>query len=98
MGCSHAVQRLSRTILRPGRQRVAGSVTGFSSPPSPYHAATDASALVIVTEWLQYRTPDFDRIRDAMARPLIIDGRNLWEPRRMKEGRLRVSRDRTGGD
>jgi len=51
----------------------------------PYHAATDASALVIVTEWLQYRTPDFDRIRDAMARPLIIDGRNLWEPRRMKK-------------
>ena len=51
----------------------------------PYHAAQDASALVIVTEWLQYRTPDFDRIRDAMARPLIIDGRNLWEPRRMKK-------------
>ncbi|HKP28915.1 MAG TPA: UDP-glucose/GDP-mannose dehydrogenase family protein [Gemmatimonadales bacterium] len=51
----------------------------------PYCAAKGASALVVVTEWLQYRTPDFDRIRDAMARPLIIDGRNLWDPARMKK-------------
>jgi UDPglucose 6-dehydrogenase len=50
----------------------------------PYCALKGASALVVVTEWLQYRTPDFDRIRSAMARPLVIDGRNLWEPGRMR--------------
>jgi UDPglucose 6-dehydrogenase len=51
----------------------------------PYGAIDGASALVIMTEWLQYRTPDFDRIRQLMARPLVIDGRNLWEPGRMRK-------------
>jgi UDPglucose 6-dehydrogenase len=39
-----------------------------------------------VTEWLVYRTPDLERIRGAMRRPLVIDGRNLYDPTRM--GRL----------
>ena len=50
----------------------------------PYCAAKDADALVVVTEWLQYRTPDFERIRGLMRRPLVIDGRNLWDPGRMR--------------
>ena len=50
----------------------------------PYCAVKDAHALVVVTEWLQYRTPDFERIRGLMARPLVIDGRNLWDPGRMR--------------
>jgi len=49
----------------------------------PYEACHGADALVIVTEWLVYRTPDFGRIRGAMRRPLIIDGRNLYDPARM---------------
>jgi UDPglucose 6-dehydrogenase len=48
----------------------------------PYAAAAGASALVIVTEWLVYRNPDFERLRKALRRPLIIDGRNLYEPAR----------------
>jgi len=50
----------------------------------PYCAVKGAHALVVVTEWLQYRTPDFERIRGLMARPLVIDGRNLWDPGRMR--------------
>ncbi|HSR14334.1 MAG TPA: UDP-glucose/GDP-mannose dehydrogenase family protein, partial [Gemmatimonadales bacterium] len=50
----------------------------------PYECASGASALVVVTEWLMYRTPDFDRIRRAMARPLLIDGRNLYTPQRIR--------------
>ena len=50
----------------------------------PYSAAKEADALVVVTEWLQYRTPDFERIRGLMRRPLVIDGRNLWDPARMR--------------
>jgi UDPglucose 6-dehydrogenase len=49
----------------------------------PYEAVRGADALVIVTEWLMYRTPDFDRIRAGLRRPLVIDGRNLFDPQRM---------------
>ena len=49
----------------------------------PYDAVAGADALVIVTEWLVYRNPDFDRLKSLLARPLIIDGRNLFDPGRM---------------
>jgi UDPglucose 6-dehydrogenase len=49
----------------------------------PYAAAHGASALIVVTEWLVYRTPDFERLRAELARPLVVDGRNLYEPARM---------------
>jgi UDPglucose 6-dehydrogenase len=51
--------------------------------PRAYDALTGADALVIVTEWLEYRTPDFEKIRQALKRPLIVDGRNLYEPARV---------------
>jgi UDPglucose 6-dehydrogenase len=50
-----------------------------------YDAAKDAEALLIATEWDEFRKLDWDRIRDAMARPLIVDGRNLLSPREMKD-------------
>jgi UDPglucose 6-dehydrogenase len=52
--------------------------------PDPYGAAQGANALVIVTEWLVYRNPDFDRLKAALVRPLIIDGRNLYDPQRLQ--------------
>ena len=48
-----------------------------------YDAVQGAAALAIVTEWLEYRNPDFDRIKGLMTRPLIVDGRNLYDPPRM---------------
>lgn len=42
-----------------------------------------ASALIIVTEWKQFRSPDFDRIKSALKEPVIFDGRNLFEPEDM---------------
>jgi len=36
-----------------------------------------------VTEWLEYRNPDFERIKRALSRSLIVDGRNLYDPQRM---------------
>jgi UDPglucose 6-dehydrogenase len=50
-----------------------------------YDALHGAAALVIVTEWKQYRVPDFERMRELMDRPVIIDGRNLFDPGRMRE-------------
>ncbi|MGA7090900.1 MAG: UDP-glucose/GDP-mannose dehydrogenase family protein [Candidatus Acidiferrales bacterium] len=51
---------------------------------SPYAASEDAEALLIATEWEQFRNLDWERIRDSMSRPLILDGRNLLSPREMK--------------
>lgn len=48
-----------------------------------YDALEGATALAIVTEWLEYRNPDFARMRQLLARPLIVDGRNLYDPERM---------------
>ena len=50
-----------------------------------YAACDGADALLILTEWLQYRRPDFSRIKSLLKRPLIIDGRNLFKPERMAE-------------
>jgi UDPglucose 6-dehydrogenase len=58
-----------------------GDTIGYAR--DPYDAIEGADALVIVTEWLVYRNPDFARIKQLLARPLIIDGRNLYEPERM---------------
>jgi UDPglucose 6-dehydrogenase len=50
-----------------------------------YDALTDADALVIHTEWLQYRRPDFERVKGALRAPVVFDGRNLYDPARMAE-------------
>ena len=50
-----------------------------------YDALEGADALVIMTEWLEYRNPDFDRVRSTLAQPLIVDGRNLYDPARMAD-------------
>jgi UDPglucose 6-dehydrogenase len=52
---------------------------------SNYEATIDADALLIITEWKQYRVPDFERMRAQMRQPLILDGRNLYDPARMRE-------------
>jgi UDPglucose 6-dehydrogenase len=49
----------------------------------PYSAAHRVDALLVMTEWLLYRNPDFERVRKLVRRPLLIDGRNLYDPDRM---------------
>ncbi|MGA8143681.1 MAG: UDP-glucose/GDP-mannose dehydrogenase family protein [Candidatus Acidiferrales bacterium] len=53
-------------------------------PESAYEAAKDAEALIIATEWKQFRELDWSRMRDVMTRPLIVDARNLLSGREMK--------------
>ncbi len=50
-----------------------------------YEAATGADALVLVTEWRQYQNPDFGRLKALMARPLLLDGRNIWASYKLRE-------------
>lgn len=51
---------------------------------SSYDALRGADALVVVTDWNEYRHPDFNRIKDLLRRPIVIDGRNLYDPERMR--------------
>jgi UDPglucose 6-dehydrogenase len=48
-------------------------------------ALNQADALVIMTEWRQFKAPNFDDIKQTLKAPAIFDGRNLFEPSRMKE-------------
>jgi len=50
---------------------------------NPYEPLNGADALVIITEWNEYRNPDFDRIKKLLVSPLIFDGRNLYQPDRI---------------
>jgi UDPglucose 6-dehydrogenase len=51
---------------------------------SNYEAVAGADALVVVTDWNEYRHPDFTRIKQALRRPVLIDGRNLYDPHQMR--------------
>jgi UDPglucose 6-dehydrogenase len=50
-----------------------------------YEALQGADALLILTEWQPYRRPDLERVRTLLRAPVILDGRNLFEPGRMRE-------------
>ncbi|SEI74932.1 UDPglucose 6-dehydrogenase [Allopseudospirillum japonicum] len=50
----------------------------------PYQALQEADALLVVTEWKCYWTPDFPQMRELMRHPLILDGRNIYDPEYVK--------------
>lgn len=52
---------------------------------SEYEALKDAEALLILTEWNEFRNPDFDLIKESLVNPIILDGRNIFTPEKMKE-------------
>jgi UDPglucose 6-dehydrogenase len=51
----------------------------------PYEAVEGVDALFIVTEWNEFRHPDFERMKSLMKAPVIFDGRNIYDPARMRE-------------
>jgi UDPglucose 6-dehydrogenase len=51
---------------------------------SSYEAASGADAIALVTEWNEFKFLNLDRVRKVMRRPVIFDGRNVWEPERMR--------------
>jgi UDPglucose 6-dehydrogenase len=56
----------------------------FVSAKDPMEALAGADALIIVTEWKAYRSPNLERLKGLMKTPVIFDGRNLYEPGTMK--------------
>ena len=61
-------------------ERLFHGRAGFSVAPNAYEAAEGADALAIVTEWQEFRSPDFERLQQILASPVIFDGRNLYDP------------------
>ena len=71
----------------PEAMRVAKGIFGsrITYAASGYDAVKGADALAIVTEWNEFRRPDFGRIRSLMRSPIVFDGRNLFAPAHMKQ-------------
>ena len=62
-------------------KRIFGDDARLRFAASPREALRDADALVIVTEWKEFRSPDFDAIKSDLKQPLVFDGRNLYDPK-----------------
>jgi UDPglucose 6-dehydrogenase len=63
---------------------IFGSKVTFAA--NNYDALRGADCLVIVTEWSEFRRPDFEKMRKLLRSPVIFDGRNLFTPEQMKQG------------
>jgi len=63
-----------------GMEQSREFLKGVTYCKDPYDCAQGASALVIVTEWEQFRALDFARLKDVMARPVLVDLRNIYRP------------------
>jgi UDPglucose 6-dehydrogenase len=67
-------------VARDEAERVMTGWQGLSYANSATAALEGADALLIVTEWKEFRTPDFDGIREVLKDKLVFDGRNIYEP------------------
>jgi UDPglucose 6-dehydrogenase len=66
-------------------QRIFGAEPRLTYAENPMGALDKADALVIVTEWKEFRSPDFDAIKQTLKNPVIFDGRNLYDPKQVRE-------------
>ncbi|HRZ07181.1 MAG TPA: nucleotide sugar dehydrogenase, partial [Candidatus Competibacteraceae bacterium] len=66
-------------------RRIYGERSDLQLCDHPLDTLDGADALVIVTEWSLFRSPDFDAIRQALKQPVIFDGRNLYDPDDLQE-------------
>ena len=61
-------------------RRIYGERADLILCPDPERALVGADALVVITEWQAFRSPDFEEIRKVLHRPVIFDGRNIYQP------------------
>ena len=72
-------------VAMPGAAARYAGHSGLELVDSPLAAAEGASALLIVTEWREFRSPDFAALITTMKQPLVLDGRNLYDPASMQQ-------------
>jgi len=68
---------------RDSARRIFGKKITYAR--SAYDALKEADALLVVTEWNEFREPDFKRMKRAMKSPIVIDGRNIFDPRHIRD-------------
>mgnify|MGYP006314738295 FL=1 len=66
-------------------QRIYGALDDLMLAGTKEAALKNADALIIATEWQSFRAPDFDLLHQQLAQPVIFDGRNLFDPQRLKQ-------------
>ena len=71
-------------VAMPETQRIYGDRPDLRYAQSPLAALNNADALVLVTEWKAFKSPDFNQIKTHLKQPIIFDGRNLFEPASMQ--------------
>jgi UDPglucose 6-dehydrogenase len=69
----------------PHAKKLLGEPQGLTYCDRSYDAAEGADALVVVTEWNEFREPDFDRLKAGMRRAAIFDGRNIFNPKFVRD-------------
>jgi UDPglucose 6-dehydrogenase len=69
-------------------KRIYGDKAGLYYCDKQAETLNDADALVIVTEWKQFRSPDFDHLAHKLADKVIFDGRNMYEPKLVRHAGL----------
>ena len=79
-GCWRAAPPCAPTTRRPWRRRGAMLGDRVTYCAKSYEAVEGADALVLVTEWNEFREPDFPRIKSLMRQPAVFDGRNIYKP------------------
>ncbi len=67
-------------VAMPEAMRVLADVPGLAFVTSQTEALGGSDALLIITEWKEFKSPDFDAIKSMLKQPVVIDGRNLYEP------------------
>jgi UDPglucose 6-dehydrogenase len=72
----------SDQVAIPAVRKLLGDKIEFES--SSYASAKDADALALVTEWHEFRRPNFDRLKSLMRQPVLFDGRNVWSPSELR--------------
>jgi len=60
---------------------ILGRTENLTLANDPYEILDGADTLLLVTEWNEYRSPDFERIKQALKEPVVFDGRNVWNPK-----------------
>jgi len=75
-------------VAMPEAKRALGTPAHLTYADSPQAACDGADALVVVTEWKEFRSPDFARLKKQLKEPLIFDGRNLYEPAMVRDAGL----------
>jgi UDPglucose 6-dehydrogenase len=66
-------------------EKARGALDNVRFCKDAYDVCKDSDCLLIVTEWDEFKELDFSKIKKLLKRPLVIDGRNIYEPQRMKE-------------